>query len=357
VTLGGTLLALAVVFLLPSWYRSESVMLPAPESPMNKGASLLKGGSSLDSLLGGLGGGGLDSQTLAKVVESRTVADAVIDKFALRALYGFSTLERTRKKFREHLDVKVDRKSGAVTVTFEDKDPERARAVTATMVDLSSTLYRKLQSGRAGEERRFLEKRLATAVQGLNDAHQQLRKFQEESKIVDPEEQMKATVETLTGLRSQLAAKESELGYVRSYAGPNDVDVTRVTRELDQLRRQVARVELGTKRDTLPSVASLPKLAADYAQYLREVKVQEKIFEFVTQQYEIAKASEARDVASVLILDPPIRSDRPFWPRRGTVTAICGVLLLALSILFVFLRESFQRGAAELDGPRAQDRL
>src|SRR4029077_20042578 len=53
-----------------------------------------------------------------------------------------------------------------------------------------------------------------------------------------------------------------------------------------------------------PSIRSLPLLGAKYADYYRRAKIQETVYELLTEQYELAKVQEAKETPSVKILDP-----------------------------------------------------
>ncbi len=54
-----------------------------------------------------------------------------------------------------------------------------------------------------------------------------------------------------------------------------------------------------------PPLRQLPRLAVSYADLYRRVRVQEAVFELLTQQYEIASIDEAKDVPAVKVIDPP----------------------------------------------------
>src|SRR2546430_11457055 len=53
-----------------------------------------------------------------------------------------------------------------------------------------------------------------------------------------------------------------------------------------------------------PTIRSLPLLGAKYSDFYRRAKIQETVFELLTQQYELAKVQEAKETPSVKVLDP-----------------------------------------------------
>ena len=44
-----------------------------------------------------------------------------------------------------------------------------------------------------------------------------------------------------------------------------------------------------------PTIRSLPLLGAKYSDYYRRAKIQETVFELLTEQYELAKIQEAKE--------------------------------------------------------------
>jgi len=73
---------------------------------------------------------------------------------------------------------------------------------------------------------------------------------------------------------------------------------------------------------------------------MRDLKIQETIFEFLTQQYEVAKIEEAKNTPTVQILDraiPPVFRSRP---HRKMIVLVAGGLSLIVSTFLAFLFES-----------------
>ena len=60
------------------------------------------------------------------------------------------------------------------------------------------------------------------------------------------------------------------------------------------------------------------------------MKVEETVFETLTQQYEVAKVQEAKEVPSIKVLDPPEIPEKKVFPPR-TLLVLLGVMI-ALAI-------------------------
>jgi hypothetical protein len=73
-------------------------------------------------------------------------------------------------------------------------------------------------------------------------------------------------------------------------------------------------------------------LGREYLELYRRAKVDETVYELLTEAYEMAKVQEAKDTPSVKVLDAPRIPERPAWPPRKWLAfggAILGLLVTA----------------------------
>ncbi len=87
----------------------------------------------------------------------------------------------------------------------------------------------------------------------------------------------------------------------------------------------------------------LPALGMQLGRLIREAKIQEKVFELVTSQYEMAQIEEAKDVNTIQILDHAVPPDKKSSPKRSLIVILSTVVALFLSIFLAFFVEYFQR--------------
>src|SRR6266478_5994937 len=66
------------------------------------------------------------------------------------------------------------------------------------------------------------------------------------------------------------------------------------------------------------------------------MKVEETVFETLTQQYEIAKVQEAKEIPSIKVLDPPEIPEKKVFPPRILLVVIGSLLALAAGINWIF---------------------
>ena len=93
-----------------------------------------------------------------------------------------------------------------------------------------------------------------------------------------------------------------------------------------------------SRYELYPPLRQLPRLAVPYANLYRQVQVQETLFELLTQQYELARIQEAKDVPVVSVIDSPGIPEKKSFPPR----------LLLAEILTLVVDQYRCRSAARL---------
>jgi hypothetical protein len=92
-----------------------------------------------------------------------------------------------------------------------------------------------------------------------------------------------------------------------------------------------------------PSIRKLPLLGVTYADLFRRTKVEETVFETLTQQYELAKVQEAKEVPSVKVLDPAEMPEKKVFPPRALLVLTGTMLALALGAAWIFATDGWKR--------------
>ena len=90
-----------------------------------------------------------------------------------------------------------------------------------------------------------------------------------------------------------------------------------------------SRREFGTpwpSTEIVVPFARVPRVGLDLARLTREAKVQQTVFELLTQQYEQAKIAEARDSPIVQVLDRAVPAEWKSKPKTTLNTALGGAI-------------------------------
>jgi capsule polysaccharide export protein KpsE/RkpR len=357
----GAVVAVLIALALPKRYKSTiSLMPPDNQSGMGLGmgmTALMAAKGNLSSM-GGLGGSlagaasdllGLKNSTALfnDMLGGRTIEDRMVQRFDLRKEYGSRFWEGARKQLARNTDIVVDRKSDVMTITVEDRDPQRAQQMATAYVEELDRLLAEVSTSSARRERMFIEQRLQTVKKDLERASKEFSEYASKNTVLDMPYQAKAMVEAAAQLQGQLIVAQSQLEGLEQIYTPNNVRVRSLKARVSELKDQLSHMS-GTSTppgtgpgadssasDLYPPIRQLPLVGVEWANLYREAKMQDTIFELLTQQYEFAKIEEAKEIPTVKILDRANVPERKSFPPRTVIVIVGTLFSFVLGALFV----------------------
>jgi uncharacterized protein involved in exopolysaccharide biosynthesis len=351
------ILSLAVAWRYPK-YESTAQIMP-PDSGGGSGlASLLPALSKSPGLVGLAGdmmGVKSTGAVFARVLESRTVQDHLIKRFDLLNKYGVSYGEDARTKLASRTSIAEDKKSGVIAISVRDHDGTLAMDLANGYVDELGSVMAKVSTSAARRERMFIEDRLADENKSLQDAEQQFSQFASANMALNVPEQTRVTVEAAARLQGELIASRAQLEGLKQTYTEENIRVKSVQAHVNELEHELAKINSGRipgvqdPTSPYPSVKNLPLLGVKWADLYRNTKIRETVVELLTQQYEMARIQEAKEIPSVKVLDPASTPERkrPSW----WLVLLWGTLLGAfLACLGFFLKGWWERW--DQDDPR-----
>ncbi len=355
-TLAGLVLSAITAFLIPKRYQSTARLMPPDQ--MDSGSEMLaavagsKVGASLGSAASSLLGLGNTSELFVGMLQSRTIANDVSERFDLKKVYGERLAEDAEKDLQSNTDISQDRKSGIISISVTDGSPERAAAITQEYIDALNRLVTEENTSAAHREREFLEGRLVQVKLDLETAETDFGKFASENTAIDIQEQGKAMIGAAASIEGQMIAAQTELESLRQVYTDNNVRVRAAQARVDELRVQLDKLSgqgaadpggSGQEAHSIyPSIRKLPLLGVGYADLYRNMKVQEAIYEALTQEYEFAKVEEAKETPSVKVIDPPDVPQRRTYPHRLWVIALGTTFSFLFGAVWLLSRRRWQ---------------
>jgi uncharacterized protein involved in exopolysaccharide biosynthesis len=363
----GLLLSTLIAFLIPRRFETTARLMPPDQGSSGMGMAMMAAasgslspqvGSSLGPSLGAMAGDLLglknSSDLFIGILQSRTVLDDVINKFDLRKVYWDRRMEDAREDLQKYTTVTEDRKSGIISIRVVDKSPTRAAAMAGEYINELDRVVVSLNTSSAHRERLFLEGRLTQVKQDLETAEQNFSQFATKNTALDIPMQGRAMIEATATLEGELISAQTELEGLKQVYADGNVRVRSTQARVDELQRQLEK-SLGSKsnqpvsptareQNTLfPSIRDLPALGVGYADLYRNTKIQEVVFQTLTQQYELAKVQEAKETPSVKVLDSPDVPEKKSFPPRLLLVAIGGILAIMGSITWIFSRQAWDQ--------------
>jgi uncharacterized protein involved in exopolysaccharide biosynthesis len=355
--------SLCIAFVIPKRYKAVTSIMPPDQQ--GSGAVLLaalagrsSGLSGLSSLAGGLLSGHPTTALYEDLLKSGTVSGHLIDRFHLQQLYRRRYRFSTAKRLANLTTITDDKKSGVITITVQDKDPVRARDLAQGYLDELNNLLTRTSTSSAHQERIFIENRLHTVDEELEQAQLALSEFSSKNSTIDIKEQTRGLVDAGARVQGELLVEQSGLQSLRQIYGDGNVRVRETEARIASLQRDLqkmtgssaplASADAGVDHTTLgaddkgelyPPLRQLPRLAVPYADLYRRVRVQETVFELLTQQYELARIEEAKDVPVVTVIDPPGVPEKKSFPPRLLLTLLLTFLSFAATSALILMRE------------------
>ena len=310
------LLAFAAALLLPNHYTATIVILPPTQSG-SSGAAMMAQLSSMGGMAaaaaGGVGIKNPNDQQVA-LLKSRTVEDAMVERFQLQSLYHRKYVSAARKRWERATTIDNGIKDGLIHITVTDRDPRRAADMANGWVEEYRRFTATLAITEASQRRLFYERQLSAAHNDLVQAEDAMAQTEQRTGVIDIEGQDRSMIASAAILRGQLAAKQIEIRGMREFASEGNPDLQRAQQEAVGMEGQLSVMDAAHDRRTGDLVApkgTVTQASLDYARALREVKYRETIQDLLTRQYEGARVDEARQGALVQVVDAAVVPDRP----------------------------------------------
>ena len=345
-TIAAILISIGLSFLFP--FKATTQLMP-PDSNSGGGlAGLLPSLARSNALALPMANDLLGIKTtgalFSKVLTSETVLDRLVDRFELMRHYSTSKRFVARDKLASRTSVEEDKKSGVLTLTVSDRDPQLAQAIANAYVEELNKLMARVATSAARREREFIEQRLTDEKKSLEDAEQRFSRFASSSMALDVPEQTRVMVESAARLQGELIAARAELQSVEQIYAPENPRVKSLRARVAELQREADKLNTGTIGSTgtsssnpYPPVSKLPALGVQWTNLYRDTKIHETIYEMLTQQYESARIQEVKEIPTAKVLDYALVPEHR-TPFRRTVVIGGAVLGLFLAIAGALLQ-------------------
>jgi capsule polysaccharide export protein KpsE/RkpR len=339
-----------VAVILPNHYESTTRIMP-PDQQGGSGALIaaLVGraaptgiGGLANSLFGVRGTGSL----YIDILQSKTIGESLIDHFDLMKIYRTRYRQDALKKLARRTVIKDDRKSGVISISVTDHDRRRARDMAQAYLDELNRFMTRANTSSAHREREFVEQRLNTVQRELEEAQSDLSAFSSKNTAIDVKEQTRAMVDAGARLQAQLIAGQSELSSLEQIYGADNVRVRASRARIALFEHQLEKLSgsnLSLDSDAkppsdaiYPALRQLPDLSMRWADLYRRVKIQETVFDLLSQEYEMARIQEVKELPVISVIDSPNWPEKKSFPPRAlivlalTTSSLC---IMALSLV------------------------
>jgi len=314
-------------FITPTFTATAKFLSPQQQS----GASaMLQSLGALGGMAGAAAGLKNPADQYVALLKSRSVLDALIDRFKLMERYEATVRESVRAALMGSAII-TSGKDGLITIDFSDKDPAFAAQLANAHIEELSQLMNRLAVTEAQQRRLFFEKQLNTAKANLIKSELALKSSGVSSSTLKT---TPAAISELASLKAGITAQEIKIGSMRGYLNDSAPAMKQAYTELAAMRAQLNQ---GEKADTVTDSAD-----GDYITKFREFKYHETLFELFTKQYEMARIDEAREGAVIQVVDAALPPELKAKPKKAMIAILTTLASGFALLLFVFVRHSLR---------------
>jgi capsule polysaccharide export protein KpsE/RkpR len=282
------------------------------------------------------------------IIRSRRMSDLIDARFDLRRMYGVTDREDARRKLSEHTGVFI-KNEGVIVLTFEDRDRERAIAITEEYLAQLDTVIVALVVENSQDRLNYLRGEIARQERAMAASDSLIGNYLGRYGLYDVEDQVRVMLDIVSNLSSRLSMLDVEKRLLELAMKPGSDELDRVEFEWNQLRDQLLLLrETGAEPNLFPPFKQLPEISTHYAQFLSERKMQEFLLAYLRLRLADAEVTANSRVSAIKIFDPPAAPDRRSWPKRGRIVMVSTAAAFFWASFFMVLIE--RRKAAKACG-------
>ncbi|MBK7629707.1 MAG: hypothetical protein IPJ23_03140 [Ignavibacteriales bacterium] len=336
---------LILLFVYPRTFKSTVSILPPEKNSQLSGLGSLIGGGDFNGLMSG-GISSASAQLYGEILKSRSASQYVVRKLNLIKFYNaddeIEAAEKLSKKLNVDIskegiiELSVDVQSTFVPLIFDDSKSLKilAAKISNSYVEALDNINREKISSKAKNARIYIESQLLLTKQKLDSVEVSLMEFQKKNKAVSLPDQVEAVIKSTAQLKTEILKAEIELNLLKSNFSEESKSYISLQRKLSALREQYSNFEIGNE-DYMLAFKDIPELGREFANLLREVKIQNEVYLLLQQQYYKEKIQENRDVSIVQVLDTATPPKKASTPKTILSTLFGSLLIFLIACLYI----------------------
>ena len=319
-TLFGLLLGTCLAFALRPTFTAIATILP-PQAPQSSLSSLMGQLGSLSALSGGGTNSLLKSPAdlYVGILQSRTIADQIIEEFHLRTEWHMERQNDVRKALSGRVQFEAA-KDGMIVITAKDKDPQQASALANAFVEALNGINSRLAISEASQRRLFFEKQLSEEKSALAAAEEDLKNTQQKTGLLSVGGQAEQAIRNIADTRAEIASKEVTLHSMGTYETDSNPEIIQIQQQINTLRGQLTELQNNQSKlapgDTQIAANQVPGGSLEYVRKLREVRYHDTLLDLLSRQYEAARIDEAKSAPIIQVIDRAVPPDKKSGPPR-----------------------------------------
>ncbi len=319
-------------------YSARALLMPPMETGGEGIISAWMTSLNLPSMVASMAPSATTAQIFADIIESRRVAEMIIDELDLKERFKVETTEDAVKELRARTRIKVTQ-TGLIRLRVTDKNPELAVKIAEQYISGLDSLNRYLNFSRAVRTREFIETQLDKYRKSLDSLRARIADFQRDNGIINIDEQVRGAIDLATEVKLRVVLAGIEKKLLEEVAKESSVELKRKKAEYEFLSEQLSRIMEGDSTDEVfVPLRKLPELQKRYAEMQRDLEVGEQVYSFLLQRYEEAGIDAAKDTPTIQVVDEPQLPEKPSGLPRAAFVLIATIAgALWISVVFALI--------------------
>ena len=356
---------IAIIYSLLATPVYKSTLQIMPPGGSQSGASAMLAAAGIGDLVGGFGA--TQGDTVVGITKSNVVLDRVIDKNGLltRDPGGFSIIgtikgifssegekeprmrTSVRSSLSEQIQSAADKKSGIISVSVSDSNPEMAVQLAQSVFDETLDVMQNVAVSPSAQERLFIEEQLKDNNKALIVAEQDLSSFLKKTGMGS----LSGTptdIGYIAALQARMVAKEIEIKAARRFATDANPKLKQLQAEYNAIKKQFeGNKGLAAVASPTGDINNITESSLKFAALFREYKFRENLMAILLKQYETAKIREAQDPVVIQLLSPPTFPEIRSKPERTKIVILATILGAFLAVFTAFIRHFLSLSAKD----------
>jgi capsular polysaccharide transport system permease protein len=324
------------------WTLTQDRFVSAADFKISRPSSSPVDSSSLIQLaLPGLAdSGAMDSQIAIGFISSSDLLLKLEKEFDLIAHYSAPRqdvvfrmepdwpLEERLKFYRKHIFAHYHKDSGLTTLSVETFDPQLSHKIAAEVLKKSETFINELNQSIAEQQLNFIHGEVERAVAHVEGLHAELLKFQNEHKLISPDEVIGSSIAALRELQMEQIRTEGQLAtLLRDSPESPKIDAMR-----SQLRSLRDLIDAETNKLSGPDRDRMNQILLQFKELQMKLEFANRLRSGAEVMLEKNRVETAAHTRFFSVIQNPYLPEDVAAPRRWYLTAT----ILALGLL-VFL--------------------
>lgn len=326
-------IAVVILLVIPEWYRSTAVIISEEQSNQLNVTSVAL---SNMGFAGGLFGQNEETLRYLRYLNSRTIADNVIEKFDLMTLWEKETKTKTYEKLRDDVSF-VDNEDGSISISvIYKKDPQMAADIANFYVSELMKMIKKFESN----YKNYVEEVYRDQDKKLYDLEDDFAEFQKRTGIFNLEKQTELAFQALTELEVKKLQLEIQRDIYIKTSQDSDPRISELKSQIEMFTNKINDYKATDSYSNIP-VDKLSEQGMEYLRKYRDVMVQEQIVQFLAVEYEQTKLASQKDESKINVIDYAVPADMKYKPKRASSLILILLASGILSLIGVNIKETY----------------